>query len=90
MRGVTFFSHSVGGIIPILLAKKYLKKGLFKKFINYEGNLTDYDTLTVTKKTSLYKRGEFNEKFKKLINLCESSDNKALKKWSKSLKKNFI
>ena len=87
MRGVTFFSHSVGGIIPILLAKKYLKKRLFKKFINYEGNLTDYDTLTVTKKTSLYKRSEFNEKFKKLINLCESSDNKALKKWSKSLKK---
>jgi surfactin synthase thioesterase subunit len=56
MKNIIFFTHSVGGIIPILLAKKYLKKKLFKKFINYEGNLTHYDTLTVTKKTSLYKK----------------------------------
>ena len=25
-------------------------------FVNYEGNLTSFDTLTVTKKTSLYKK----------------------------------
>ena len=56
MKNIIFFTHSVGGIIPILLAKKYLKKKLFKKFINYEGNLTHYDTLTVTKKTSFYKK----------------------------------
>ena len=49
MKEIIFFAHSVGGIIPILLAKKYLKKKSFKKFINYEGNLTSYDTLTVTK-----------------------------------------
>ena len=87
MKNIIFFTHSVGGIVPILLAKKYLKKKLFKKFINYEGNLTHYDTLTVTKKTSLYKKNEFKEKFKKLINLCELSEDKALSKWSQSLKK---
>ena len=26
MKNIIFFTHSVGGIIPILLAKKYLKK----------------------------------------------------------------
>ena len=87
LKKITFFAHSVGGIIPILLAKKYLKKINFKKFINYEGNLTFYDTSTVTKKTSLYKKNEFAEKFKKLISLCENSDDVALNKWSKSLKK---
>ena len=87
MKKITFFAHSVGGIIPILLAKNYLKKKFFKKFINYEGNLTSYDTLTVTKKTSLYKKDEFKKKFKKLINICEVSDDIALKKWSQSLKK---
>ena len=29
----------------------------------------------------------FKEKFKKLINLCELSEDKALSKWSQSLKK---
>ena len=90
MKKIIFFAHSVGGIIPILLAKNYLKKELFKKFINYEGNLTSYDTLTVTKKTSLYKKSEFKKKFKKLINICEGSDDLALKKWSQSLKKFLI
>ena len=56
-------------------------------FVNYEGNLTSFDTLTVTKKTSLYKKNEFGKKFKKLIYLCENSNDLALKKWSKSLKK---
>ena len=87
MKKITFFAHSVGGIIPILLAKRYLKKIKFKNFINYEGNLTFYDTSTITKKTSLYQKKEFSKKFNKLINLCESSNDIALKKWSLSLKK---
>ena len=87
MKKITFFAHSVGGIIPILLAKRYLKKIKFKNFINYEGNLTFYDTNTITKKTSLYQKKEFSKKFNKLIDLCESSNDIALKKWSLSLKK---
>ena len=87
LKKIIFFTHSVGGIIPILLAKKYLKKINFKMFVNYEGNLTSFDTSTVTKKTSLYKKNEFGKKFKKLIHLCENSNDLALKKWSKSLKK---
>ncbi|MBD22658.1 MAG: hypothetical protein CL572_03240 [Alphaproteobacteria bacterium] len=87
LQKITFFTHSVGGIIPILLAKKYLKKRNFKMFINYEGNLTFYDTSTVTRKTILYKKNEFHQKFKKLINLCENSNDIALNKWSESLKK---
>tara|TARA_B100000287_G_C20590544_1_gene764049 strand:- start:509 stop:1276 length:768 start_codon:yes stop_codon:yes gene_type:complete len=87
MSNLIFFSHSVGGIIPILLAKNLKQKVFFKKFINYEGNLTNYDTNTTTKKTSNYKMNEFKLKFKKLIEICEQSDLKSLKLWSKSLKK---
>ena len=87
MSNLIFFSHSVGGIIPILLAKNLKHKVFFKKFINYEGNLTNYDTNTITKKTSSYTMNEFKLKFKKLIEICEKSDSKSLKLWSKSLKK---
>ena len=89
-KQIIFFTHSVGGIIPILLARKHLKRNNFKSFINYEGNLTFHDTLTVTKKTSLYEKNKFGEKFKKLVSLCENSDDIALKKWSKSLKRHHL
>ena len=55
-KQIIFFTHSVGGIIPILLARKHLKRNNFKSFINYEGNLTFHDTLTVTKKLVFMKK----------------------------------
>ena len=52
IKEITFFAHSLGGIIPIILAKNFLKRSIFiKTFINYEGNLTKYDIETLTKKT---------------------------------------
>ena len=55
-------------------------------FVNYEGNLTSFDTLTVTKKLPI-KKMNLAKNLKKLIYLCENSNDLALKKWSKSLKK---
>ncbi len=84
---LVFFSHSVGGIIPILIAKQIKQKKKIKKFFNYEGNLTEYDTGTITKKTIGYKMNEFDNKFKKLIVICEQSTQTAIRLWSNSLKK---
>jgi len=82
LRKIIFFAHSVGGIIPILLAKRFLKKKIFKNFINYEGNLTHYDTSTITKKTVSYSKEIFNEKYNNLISICSSSKEVGLRKWS--------
>ena len=87
LLNLTFFTHSVGGIIPILLFKKFLKKNHIKKFVNYEGNLTVFDTKTVTRKTSNYKINEFKIKFRKLKNLCKNSNSHSLNLWSESLDK---
>ena len=82
-----FFSHSVGGIIPILIAKRIKQKKKIKKFFNYEGNLTEYDTDTITKKTLSYDIEEFDEKFNKLIGICKQSNQSAIRLWSDSLNK---
>ena len=88
LKKIIFFAHSVGGIVPILIAKYYIRKNLSKtKFINYEGNLTSFDTITITRKTSSYKKDEFDQKFKNLIRICENSKLNSIKRWSKSLKK---
>ncbi len=87
INNLIFFSHSVGGIIPLLVMKNLRRKVRVEKFINYEGNLTIYDTNTVTKKTSMYKINEFNLKFKKLIGICADSNSDSLRLWSESLKK---
>ncbi len=87
LSNLTFFTHSVGGIIPILLFKKFLKKNYIKQFINYEGNLTAFDTKTITRKTSNYKINEFKIKFKNLKILCKNSDSYSLNLWSESLNK---
>ncbi len=86
---VTFFAHSLGGIIPIILAKNFLKRSIFiKNFINYEGNLSRYDTETLTKKTISFGKENFIlEKFDKLVDKCETSNKSFLNHWSKSLKK---
>lgn len=86
---ITFFAHSLGGIIPIILVKNFIKKKiLISNFINYEGNLTKYDTETLTKKTISYEKSEFiNNKFKSLVIKVESSENNFLRYWARSLKK---
>ena len=84
---LVFFSHSVGGIIPILIAKQIKQKKKIKKFFNYEGNLTEYDTDTITKKTTSYNMNEFDNKFNKLVGICEQSSQSAIRLWSNSLKK---
>jgi len=84
---VSFFSHSVGGIIPILIAKNIKRKINIHRFINYEGNLTEHDTKTITKKTATYKIKEFKDKFKILIKRCQSSEHESIRRWSCSLKK---
>jgi esterase/lipase len=87
LYNLIFFSHSVGGIIPILIAKRIKQKKKIKNFFNYEGNLTEYDTDTITKKTLSYDSKEFDEKFNKLIGICEKSNQSAIRLWSDSLKK---
>ncbi len=86
---ISFFAHSLGGVIPIILVRFFIKKKiLITNFINYEGNLTKYDTETLTKKTVSYNKNEFiNSKFKILVKKVESSGNNFLKYWSRSLKK---
>ena len=89
IKEITFFAHSLGGIIPIVLAKNFIKKKIkISKFINYEGNLTKYDTETLTKKTVSYKRSDFIiYKFKDLVKKCENSEKSFLKLWGDSLAK---
>ncbi len=89
IKEITLFGHSLGGIIPILLVKNFLRKKIgIKKFINYEGNLTVHDTETLTKKTISYNRNDFiKHKFSKLVGLCKISDKKFLNYWSESLQK---
>tara|TARA_X000000950_G_scaffold288584_1_gene406126 strand:+ start:783 stop:1538 length:756 start_codon:yes stop_codon:yes gene_type:complete len=86
-KRITFFSHSVGGIIPILMCKYFLKnKDIF--LINYEGNLTEYDTETLTKKTVSFDFKHFiEEKFYKLVEISKNSSHESISKWSLSLKK---
>ncbi|MFL2660363.1 MAG: hypothetical protein ACJ0G4_00240 [Alphaproteobacteria bacterium] len=89
IREITFFAHSLGGIIPIILVKNFIKKKIkIRKFINYEGNLTKYDTETLTKKTVSYEKSEFiMNKFQNLIKKCLNSEKKSLKLWGDSLLK---
>lgn len=89
IKEIIFFSHSMGGIIPIILTKYFLKRSIIiKNFINYEGNLSKYDTETLTKKTISYNKDIFIlEKFDKLVSKSEFSDKIFLNFWSKSLKK---
>jgi hypothetical protein len=86
-KRITFFSHSVGGIIPILMCKYFLKnKDIF--LINYEGNLTEHDTETLTKKTVSFDFKHFiEEKFYKLLEISKNSSQESIRKWSLSLKK---
>ncbi len=83
------FCHSVGGIIPILLFKYFLnQKNIL--FVNYEGNLTENDTETLTKKTASYDKNLFiKEKFYKLLYLSSRSEKKFLRIWSESLGQTF-
>ena len=59
-----------------------------RNFINYEGNLTKYDTETLTKKTISFNIDDFvNIKFQKLVRNCLKSKEEYLRLWSCSLKK---
>ena len=89
IKDIIFFGHSIGGIIPILLMKTFLRNKIkVKRFINYEGNLTEADTETLTKKTISYDREEFVlKKYDALLNKSEQSNDDYIKQWSKSLKK---
>ena len=77
----------MGGIIPILICKYFLKnKNIF--LINYEGNLTEYDTETLTKKTISFSFDDFiNNKFKRLVEISKNSSQESIRKWSSSLNK---
>ncbi len=87
IKEIIFFTHSIGGIIPILLVKNFIKNKIFvKRFINYEGNLVIEDTEMLTKKTISYNKDEFiKNKYKNLIVRCKSSENTYLNLWSRSL-----
>ena len=89
IKKISFFAHSIGGIIPIILVRNFIKKKiLINNFINYEGNLTKYDTETLTKKTVSYEKNDFiHSKFNNLVKKTESSEKKFLSYWSQSLKK---
>ncbi len=87
IKEITFFAHSLGGIIPIILVKNFIKKKIkISKFINYEGNLTKYDTETLTKKTVSYNKSEFiMNKFENLVTRCLNSETDFLRLWGYSL-----
>ena len=85
---IIYFGHSVGGILPIMIEKKIIRHSkVLRKFINYEGNLTSFDTGTITKKTASYQKDNFQDKFKNLVMICQKSDSKGIRLWAKSLKK---
>ena len=69
------------------MCKYFLKnKDIF--LINYEGNLTEYDTETLTKKTISFEFKDFIEnKFYKLVEISKNSTQESIRKWSLSLKK---
>ena len=90
IKDIIFFGHSIGGIVPILLMKTFLRNKIkVKRFINYEGNLTEADTETLTKKTISYDREEFVlKKYNALLNKRAPNDD-YIKQWSKSLKRHL-
>ena len=69
------------------MCKYFLKnKDIF--LINYEGNLTEHDTETLTKKTVSFDFKHFiEEKFYKLLEISKNSSQESIRKWSLSLKK---
>ena len=80
------YGHSMGGIIPILLFKFFIKKRSKSVFINNEGNLIYSDSSFVTKKTISYDKGFFlNKGFSNLVRKCNSSDDNSIKKWGRNL-----
>ena len=86
IKNIVYFSHSLGGLVPILLHKFFLKKKIkIIKFINYEGNLTKHDTKMVTKKTASYKEIEFYSKFENLLKICKESKKLDLNLWFNSM-----
>lgn len=87
VKNFSFFSHSMGGIIPILIVGKILKKKN-NILINNEGNLVSSDAGIVSRKTISYRFDDFvNFGFKKLIKKCSNSDKASIRLWSNSLKK---
>jgi len=80
------YAHSMGGIIPILLFKFFIKKRSQSVFINNEGNLIYSDSSFVTKKTITYDKFFFlNKGFSNLVKKCKSSDDNSIKKWGQNL-----
>ena len=80
------YAHSMGGIIPILLFKFFIKKRSQSVFINNEGNLICSDSSFVTKKTISYDKFFFlNKGFSNLVRKCNSSDDNSVKKWGQNL-----
>ena len=80
------YAHSMGGIIPILLFKFFIKKRSNSIFINNEGNLIYSDSSFVTKKTISYNKFFFLDNgFFNLVRKCNSSDNDSIRKWGQNL-----
>ena len=87
IKNFSFYVHSMGNIVSILLIRFFLKKKC-KLLINNEGNITSSDAGFVTSKTITYPEEEFiNIGFDKLKKKCSESYDSNIKKWALSLNK---
>lgn len=83
----SFYVHSMGNIIGIILVRFFLKKRC-NLLINNEGNLISSDAGFVSCKTISYPEREFvNEGIFKLKQKCLNSNDQSLNKWAHSVDK---
>ena len=87
VKKFSFFSHSMGGIIPILIIGKFIKSKN-NILINNEGNLISSDAGIMSRKTISYRFDDFvNFGFKKLIKKCSNAERESIRLWANSLNK---
>ncbi len=88
IKKFSVYTHSMSGIIPILLVRFFSRSLVIKNFLNNEGNLIESDSSIVTRKTVSYDLDFYKETgFFNFISLCNESSDKSIKNWSLSLRK---
>ena len=87
IKKYSFYVHSMGNIIGIILIRFFLKKKC-NLLINNEGNMISSDAGFVSSKTISYPECEFvNKGIYKLKKKCLNSNDKSLNKWALSVEK---
>ena len=67
LQELIVIGHSMGGDLIILLCK-FDREGIVKKFVNIEGDLTQFDLFISSKAVKAHEDGRFDEWFKEFVN----------------------